>query len=378
MSTAGSILSVPVVVFMPIRTDCDVGCCTVVRRGSRNAVVANYKAYIFAVVTQQIVHLLLCPCRIILSGFIFVFGANQCAELHQGIVSCAAPAVVYIILILASVYFAINVIGGIAPVASDFCIDNSSAQTGIVIHIVLLSIVGSVGVFSVFRLVGFFSGCQVHPTSCPGNIILAFCTVVVVFVCRCWLTISDCKVVQSSCIGQIFLIAKIDVILCQGSCILSCNVTGTACNSIDILSNIGSTCHAFRCTPSAVVTVNVDLVNELADSTIGIQCCGSFKEITEIIGNNFKMIGCSSFVKLILELVISPSQRGSSEAFCLTKFDVVAGIVEAARSRIACMAIVSPGECTFFSNLIAAHVCIEEIQGILQKFCIVIQSQIFC
>ncbi len=167
MSAAGSVVAVPAVVLVPVRAVGQVGSGTVVRRSGRNIIPANDQAYIGIVVTQNVVHLLLCPFAVILAGFVLVMRNDQCTGLHQCVVSRTAPTVHNVILVLVCVDYAVNAAGSITPVAGDLRIDDRSTQRSVCVAIILCPVVCTAGILAVFRQVIFLLGCQIHPASCP-------------------------------------------------------------------------------------------------------------------------------------------------------------------------------------------------------------------
>ena len=123
-----------------------------------------------------------------------------------------------------------------------------------------------------------------------------------------------------------------------------------------------------------ILAVFTHFIHERGHLSAG-QRSGSFKEIAEFIHDQLVMLHGACLLELILILIAHPAQCGSRKSGSQTALNGIAGIVEAARNSIACMAGTPPGECGIIRRT-AAHVRIIKVQRILQQFCIVIQLQV--
>ena len=286
---------------------------------------------------------------------------NQCAGLHQGVVSCASPAVHNVILVLVCVDYAVNAACCIAPVSGDFCIDNSSAQGCVCVAVILCPVVGAAGILAVFCQIIVLLGCQIHPASCPGDIVL-YILVRVGALLIGHLPVLCSEVIECGCIGQIFFSAGDDVVLCQRRSILCCNVAGAICNRVGFAAV--TIPHFFRCIPGTVILAVVShFIDEGGDLSAG-KCGRSLEEVAEFVHDQLVVLHGAGLDKLILILIAHPAQCRSRKSGSQAAFNGVSGIVKAAFYCVTGMAGTAPGESGVFCCA-AAHIGIIKIQGIL-------------
>ena len=232
-------------------------------------------------------------------------------------------------------------------------------------------------ILAVFGQIWFFASCQIQPACCPGNIILyILCTASICILVISNRTVFISKVIQGNRILQIFFVTEVQIALCQRSGILCSNI---AC---PIRRGIGFTAavipHCFRCKPLCMVrSIIANFIDERCHGIAG-QRCASLKEFVEFIADHLKVCSRSGLLELVFVFIICPAQGRSGKSGSLSAFNCIAGIVEASQCDISGMAIISPRECRSSPYLVAAHICIIEIQRILQQFRIVVQFQICC
>ena len=345
---------------------------------------ANDKVDVLGVVAQDHCHLCLAPAGIILSALCGILGGNQCSQLHGGVIPCAAPGSFAVVLALAGA-LAVQVSGDLGPVrtaAGDLALEDGSTEADIVpahggIYAPLaaglsgLSCAGSIHKGVQECLIGAVAGCQIQPASCPCLIVIIVVGVVEFFSRRALCLIgANGIVVQCLCIGQVFLVAEVDIVCCQCCGIFCCDVAGIIRSPVcgtQALVGLG-----FRRAPDIVVFLTLAHLVADAGNVIAVQLCACLEEITETVCECLQVCGLSQCVVAVLVLIVAPAQCGSGVACRQTKLYVVACVVVTAVYFIGSVAVISPCELRSTSHITAAHISIIEIHGVLQQLCIVI------
>ena len=345
---------------------------------------ANHKVHVLGVVAQDHCHLCLAPAGIILAALCGILGGDQCSQLHGGVVPCAAPGIFAVILALAGA-LAVQVSGDLGPVrtaAGDLTLENGSAEADIVpahgrIYAPLAAgLSGLTSVRGIHKgvqecLIGAVAGCQIQPASCPCLIVIVVIGIVEVGSHRALCLIgADGIVVQCLCIGQVFLVAEVDIVGCQCCGIFCCDVAGIIRSpvcSTQALVGLG-----FRRTPDIVVFLTLAHLIAETGNVIAVQLCACLEEITETVCERLQVCGLSQRVIAVLVLIVAPAQCGSGVACRQTELYVVACVVETAVYLIGSVAVISPCELRSTSHIAAAHISVVEIHGVLQQLCIVV------
>ena len=353
------------------------GSCSVVRILWRFFVETNNQILTSGVVTQNHAHLSLTPITVIVIG---VLRNNHCNQLHCSIGSCTAPA--------CPVWHPeLGLIGAVLayiricpfPVACNFTIQSCCTRFCVApakrcINFAPLTVASCEEVVhKVLVLVILCS--QIQETSCPSLIIFisirrieTACTVC------CTLIILCGELVQCLCILQIFCIAEVQVIYCQSCCIFCCNIACTiACPECLTTTLNGFLC--FRRTPVAVVIATAAFANLIAEfrNRVTAQNRAVLEVLAEPIGDFFQVCSLTQRIICILKFVVAPAQCCCGITSRQTKLYVVTCIVETANDFIASVAIATPVKCRSRIYIIAAHISIVEIHGILQQFCVVVR-----
>ena len=353
------------------------GSCSVVRILWRIFVETNNQILTSGVVTQNHAHLSLTPITVIVIG---VLRNNHCNQLHCSIGSCTAPA--------CPVWHPeLGLIGAVLayiricpfPVACNFTIQSCCTRFCVApakrcINFAPLAIASCEEVVhKVLVLVILCS--QIQETSCPSLIIfISIRSIKTVCTVCCTLIILCGELVQCLCILQIFCIAEVQVIYCQSCCIFCCNIACTiACPECLTTTLNGFLC--FRRAPVAVVIAAAAFANLIAEfrNRVTAQNSAVLEVLAEPIGDFFQVCSLTQRIICILEFIVAPAQCCCGITSRQTKLYMVTCIVETANHFIASVAIATPVKCRSRIYIIAAHISIIEIHGILQQFCVVVR-----
>ena len=331
---------------------------------------ANNKAGICRIAAEQIVHLTLAPCGVVSGG---ILGCNQCTHLHCCIQSCTAPLIHEEVAVGVGALTA-EVAVYLAPVIGDMCINTCCTQTNILPAVNPAEVLLLLG--STVALVGTLIGCKVQPACCPCLFIGAAGGLVeTVRAVSCHLIVLCGELVECLCILQVLCIAEVDVVQSQCCCIFCGNVTCTAgCPELSAVVAL-----LLRRTPVSVVLVTVALlVAEALYIAAAVELGGCHEEFTEMIGDELQVLCLTGLVIGILEFIVAPSQCGCGIALRQTEHCVVACVMETAVSIVARVTVASPVQSVLFTYLRTAHICVVEIQRVLQKSCIVVRIRCGC
>ena len=350
---------------------------SVVRILRRIFVETNDQILTGGVVAQNHAHLCLAPVAVIVIG---VLGNYHCNQLHCSVGSCTAPA-------CPTRHPECALIGAVLayiricpfPVACNFAVQSCCTRFCVApakrcINFAPLAIASCEEIIhKVLVLVILCS--QIQETSCPSLIIfISIRSIKTVCTVCCTLIILCGELVQCLCILQVFCIAEVQVVYCQSCCIFCCNIACTiACPECLTTTLNGFLC--FRRAPVAVVIAAAAFANLIAEfrNRVTAQNSAVLEVLAEPIGDFFQVCSLTQRIICILEFIVTPAQCCCGITSRQTKLYVVTCIVETANHFIASVAIATPVKCRSRIYIIAAHISIVEIHGILQQFCVVVR-----
>ena len=350
---------------------------SVVRIFRRISIETNDQILTGGVVAQNHAHLCLAPVAVIVIG---VLRNNHCNQLHCSVGSCTAPA-------CPTRHPECALIGAVLayiricpfPVACNFAVQSCCTRFSIApakrcINFAPLTIASCEEIIHK-ALILVILGSQIQETSCPSLIIfISIRSIKTVCTVCCTLIILCGELVQCLCILQVFCIAEVQVIYCQSCCIFCCNIACTiACPECLTTTLNGFLC--FRRTPVAVVIAAAAFANLIAEfrNRVTAQNSAVLEVLAEPIGDFFQVCSLTQRIICILEFIVAPAQCCCGITSRQTKLYVVTCIVETANDFIASVAIATPVKCRSRIYIIAAHISIIEIHGILQQFCVVVR-----